>query len=67
MDVVECNILDTVRHVLKALCLGLPAHVHHPVDCVDGGGEGVELLREPCDRQIDLSCSLDQLTGDCRV
>jgi len=31
--------------------LGLPARVHHFGNCVDGRGECVELLLEPCDRQ----------------
>jgi hypothetical protein len=49
------SLLDQVGHVLETFRLGLPVCVHHLSDRVDGGGEGVELLLEPCDRQTDLS------------
>ena len=51
----ERDLPDAIRHVLEALHQGLPAHVHHPGDHRDGGGEGVELLLQPCDRQTDVS------------
>jgi len=51
----EHNLPDTIRHVLEVLHLGLPACVHHPDDHKDGGGESVELLLQPYDRQTDVS------------
>ena len=58
----ERNLLDTVRHVLEALHLGLPTRVHHPSDRRDGGGDGVELLLQSCDRQNRcISRLVDQL------
>jgi hypothetical protein len=61
-DAVESNFLDAVRHILEALYLGLPTHVHYFGDCVDGRREGVKLLLEPYDRQKDLLAKLvDQL------
>jgi len=45
------GLLDAVGDVLKPHYLGLPTHVHHPGDCIDGGGERVELLVESYDRQ----------------
>jgi len=47
----ESHFLDVVGDILKALHLGLLVRVHHSGDCVDGGGECVELLLEPCDQQ----------------
>jgi hypothetical protein len=47
----ENDFLDAVGDILKPLCLGLLARVHHSGDCIDGGGERVELLLESYDRQ----------------
>ena len=47
----ERDLSDAVRHVLEALCLGLPTRVHHHGDCRDGKGEGVELLLQSYDSQ----------------
>jgi hypothetical protein len=65
---VEDGLPDVVDHVLETLRLGLPTRVHHPSDCVDGGGEGVELLLEPYDPEVDVSTKLvDQLKNTARM
>ena len=64
----EDGLPDMVEHVMETLRLGLPTCVHHPSDCVDGGGEGVELLLEPCNPQVDVSTKLvDQLKNTMRM
>jgi len=45
----KSDLLDVVGDILEILHLGLPTCIHHPDDCVEGGGERVELLLESYD------------------